>query len=92
MSLEPFGVSAELMRSVAAQVQESVRTYVAHLPLRSMVIFGGLGIQPQIDRLRWGVDAVVATDIAARGLDIDRQPRADVQRPRRIQVRQARTE
>ncbi len=48
-------------RELAAQVQESVHTYGSHLPLRSTVIFGGVGIQPQIDRLRRGVDVVVAT-------------------------------
>jgi ATP-dependent RNA helicase RhlE len=48
-------------RELAAQVEESVRTYGAHLPLRSAVIFGGVGMQPQVDRLRRGVDLVVAT-------------------------------
>jgi len=48
-------------RELAAQVEESVRTYGRHLPLRSVVIFGGVGMQPQVDRLRRGVDLVVAT-------------------------------
>jgi len=48
-------------RELAAQVQESVRTYGAHMSLRSLVIFGGVGMQPQIERLRRGVDVVVAT-------------------------------
>jgi ATP-dependent RNA helicase RhlE len=48
-------------RELAAQVGESVRTYGKHLPLRSAIIFGGVGMQPQIDRLRRGVDMVVAT-------------------------------
>ena len=48
-------------RELAAQVQESVRTYGAHQPLRSVVIFGGVGINPQIDSLRRGVEIVVAT-------------------------------
>jgi ATP-dependent RNA helicase RhlE len=48
-------------RELAAQVEESVRTYGAHTPLTSMVMFGGVGMQPQIDRLRKGVDILVAT-------------------------------
>jgi ATP-dependent RNA helicase RhlE len=48
-------------RELAAQVEESVRTYGAQLPIRSTVIFGGVGMQPQVDRLHRGVDLVVAT-------------------------------
>jgi len=48
-------------RELAAQVEESVRTYGRHLKLASMVMFGGVGMQPQVDRLRKGVDILVAT-------------------------------
>ncbi len=48
-------------RELAAQVQESVRTYGKYLKLRSTVIFGGVGFKPQADELRRGVDIVVAT-------------------------------
>jgi ATP-dependent RNA helicase RhlE len=48
-------------RELAAQVEESVRTYGKYAPLTSMVMFGGVGMQPQIDRLRKGVDILVAT-------------------------------
>ena len=48
-------------RELAAQVEESVRLYGKHLPMRSMVIFGGVGMNPQIDALRRGVDILVAT-------------------------------
>ena len=48
-------------RELAAQVEESVRVYGKHMPLTSMVMFGGVGMQPQIDRLRKGVDILVAT-------------------------------
>ncbi len=48
-------------RELAAQVEESVRTYGKHLSLKSMVMFGGVGMQPQIDKLRRGVDILVAT-------------------------------
>jgi len=48
-------------RELAAQVDESVRDYGRHLPFRSTVIFGGVSINPQISKLRKGVDIVVAT-------------------------------
>ncbi|RZI83218.1 MAG: DEAD/DEAH box helicase [Rubrivivax sp.] len=48
-------------RELAAQVEESVRVYGKYLPLRSMVMFGGVGMKPQIDALRRGVDILVAT-------------------------------
>jgi ATP-dependent RNA helicase RhlE len=48
-------------RELAAQVEESVRTYGKYLPLRSTLIFGGVGIHPQIQALRRGVDILVAT-------------------------------
>jgi ATP-dependent RNA helicase RhlE len=48
-------------RELAAQVEESVRTYGKYTGLTSMVMFGGVGMQPQIDRLRRGVDILVAT-------------------------------
>ncbi len=48
-------------RELAAQVEESVRTYGKHSKLASMVMFGGVGMQPQIDKLRRGVDILVAT-------------------------------
>ncbi|NDY90674.1 DEAD/DEAH box helicase [Ideonella livida] len=48
-------------RELAAQVEESVRLYGKYLSLTSMVMFGGVGMGPQIDRLRKGVDILVAT-------------------------------
>ncbi len=48
-------------RELAAQVGASVETYGRHLALRSTVIFGGVKINPQIEKLRHGVDIVVAT-------------------------------
>jgi len=48
-------------RELAAQVEESVRTYGKHLQLTSAVIFGGVGINPQIKLLKHGVDILVAT-------------------------------
>lgn len=51
-------------RELAAQVEESVKTYGKYLPLTSMVMFGGVGMQPQVNRLRDGVDILVATPAA----------------------------
>ena len=48
-------------RELAAQVEESVTTYGRHLHLRSAVVFGGVKINPQINKLRHGVDILVAT-------------------------------
>ncbi len=48
-------------RELAAQVGESVSTYGKGLNLASTIIFGGVGIRPQIDRLRQGVDILIAT-------------------------------
>jgi ATP-dependent RNA helicase RhlE len=48
-------------RELAAQVGESVATYGKNLSLRSTVIFGGVGINPQINELRRGVDILIAT-------------------------------
>ena len=48
-------------RELAAQVEESVQTYGKYLPLKSMVMFGGVNINPQIKALRGQVDILVAT-------------------------------
>ncbi len=48
-------------RELASQVNESVELYGKHLPYKSLVIFGGVKINPQITRLKKGVDIVVAT-------------------------------
>jgi ATP-dependent RNA helicase RhlE len=48
-------------RELAAQIGDSVKTYGKNLSLRSAVIYGGVGIVPQIQALRRGVDIVIAT-------------------------------
>ena len=58
-------------RELAAQVGESIKTYGHGLHIPSTTIFGGVGINPQIQRLRKGVDIVIGTpgrllDLAAR--------------------------
>ena len=48
-------------RELAAQVGENVTAYSKYLPIRSAVVFGGVKINPQIAKLRKGVDVLVAT-------------------------------
>ena len=48
-------------RELAAQVAESVATYGRHLPLQAAAVFGGVNIRPQTQRLRRGVDILIAT-------------------------------
>ena len=48
-------------RELAAQVEESVRTYGKYTSVKSTVIFGGVGMQPQVDRLAQSLDILVAT-------------------------------
>ncbi|MFZ2218274.1 MAG: DEAD/DEAH box helicase [Rhodoferax sp.] len=48
-------------RELAAQVEESVQTYGKYLEMSSTVIFGGVGMNPQISRVKKGVDVLVAT-------------------------------
>lgn len=58
-------------RELAAQVGESVQTYGKNLPMRSAVVFGGVKINPQMQKLRRGVDVLVATP--GRLLDLHNQ-------------------
>ena len=48
-------------RELAAQIAESVYTYGKHMTLKTAVVFGGVGINPQMMKLRKGVDILVAT-------------------------------
>ena len=48
-------------RELAIQVEESVRTYGAHRPIRSATVYGGVGFGPQVSKLRAGPEIVVAT-------------------------------
>src|SRR5471032_2409850 len=58
-------------RELAEQVYDSFRTYGGNLPLRSFVAYGGVAIEPQISKLRKGLDVLVATP--GRLLDLYRQ-------------------
>jgi len=63
-------------RELAAQVEESIRTYGKYLQLSSTVIFGGVGMNPQISKLKKGVDILVATP--GRLLDLMQQGMLDL--------------
>ncbi len=63
-------------RELAAQVEESVKAYGKHLKLKSAVIFGGVGMNPQINALQKGVDILVATP--GRLLDLAEQGHLDL--------------
>ena len=63
-------------RELAAQVAESIDTYGRHLPLKSTVVFGGVSINPQKQKLIRGVDILVATP--GRLLDHVNQRSADL--------------
>lgn len=63
-------------RELAAQVEESVKTYGKHLQLKSMVVFGGVSIGPQITRLARHLDILVATP--GRLLDHAQQKTVDL--------------
>lgn len=62
-------------RELAAQVAESIETYGRYMPYTSTVIFGGVGINPQLAAIRKGVDIVIATP--GRLLDIAGQKGID---------------
>ncbi|SHH70849.1 DEAD/DEAH box helicase [Pollutimonas bauzanensis] len=63
-------------RELTAQVEESVRTYSQHTAIRSMVMFGGVNINPQINALRKPLDILVATP--GRLLDHAQQKTVDL--------------
>jgi len=63
-------------RELAAQIEESVKTYGKYLSLTSTVIFGGVNINPQISRLRKPLDILVATP--GRLLDLANQKAVDL--------------
>lgn len=74
-----FGVRALILtptRELAAQVEESVKTYSKYLSLKSAVVFGGVNVNSQIRNLSNGVDVLVATP--GRLLDLVSQKAIDL--------------
>jgi len=63
-------------RELAAQVEDNLNTYAKYTGLKSLVVFGGVSINPQIDKMRRGVDILVATP--GRLLDHSRQGTVDL--------------
>ncbi len=65
-------------RELALQVEESVRTYGKFTGLTSAAVFGGVGMGPQLDAFRRGVDLVIATPgrlldhLARKSLDLSK--------------------
>jgi len=58
---QPLGLVLTPTRELALQVNESLKAFSHKTGLRSVAIFGGVGMQPQIDALKRGVHIVVAT-------------------------------
>ncbi len=63
-------------RELAAQVADSARTYGRYVGIRTVVVFGGVSINPQIDALYNGCDLLVATP--GRLLDLAEQGALDL--------------
>ena len=65
-------------RELAIQVEESVRTYGKHRPIKSTTVYGGVGFEPQAAKLRAGPEIVVATPgrlldhVGQRTIDLSR--------------------
>ncbi|WP_246117865.1 DEAD/DEAH box helicase [Adhaeretor mobilis] len=65
-------------RELAAQIEESLKRYGKHTPLRQTVVYGGVGQHSQVKAMRHGVDALVATP--GRLLDLMNQGHIDLSR------------
>ena len=63
-------------RELAAQIGENIRDYSRYLAVRSLVVFGGVSINPQMMKLRGGVDILIATP--GRLLDLVQQNAVDL--------------
>ena len=72
----PRGLVLTPTRELAAQVGESIATLGTHLPLTSLVIFGGVRVKPQIEALTQRVDILIATP--GRLIDLAKQEAVDL--------------
>lgn len=63
-------------RELAGQIAEGFQTYGKHLPVRGAVIFGGVNQNPQVKKLRRGIDVLIATP--GRLLDLMNQGHVDL--------------
>ena len=71
-------------RELVVQIEENVRAYAKHLPLRMATIFGGVGERPQIEALRSGTDLVIATP--GRLIDLMGQRHGDFSTPFTVSI------
>src|SRR5690606_30781193 len=62
-------------RELVVQIEENVRAYSRHLPLKIATVFGGVGERPQIEALRHGAEVIIATP--GRLLDLMKQGHGD---------------
>ncbi|HJT80004.1 MAG TPA: DEAD/DEAH box helicase, partial [Chthoniobacterales bacterium] len=60
-SSDPRALVIAPTRELVVQIEENVRAYGKHVPLRMAMVFGGVSERPQIEALRSGVDLIVAT-------------------------------
>ena len=65
-------------RELAGQIAEGFQTYGKHLPVRGAVLFGGVNQNPQVKKLRRGLDVLIATP--GRLLDLMNQGHVDLSR------------
>jgi ATP-dependent RNA helicase RhlE len=74
-------------RELVAQIEDNVKAYARHLPLRVARVFGGVGERPQIEALRAGADIVIATP--GRLLDLMGQGHGDFRQLRHLVLDEA---
>jgi len=74
-------------RELAAQIAESARAYGRYLKVKSVVVYGGVGIHPQLAALRSGCDLLIATP--GRLLDITERQAVDLRNIRCVVLDEA---
>jgi len=75
-SLAPRALVLTPTRELAAQIAENAHAYGKYIKLRTVVVYGGVGINPQMSALRHGCDLLVATP--GRLLDLVEQRAVDL--------------
>ena len=79
-SVPSFGTRALILaptRELAIQIDEHIRDFAAHLRLRTVLVFGGVGRRPQVDKMRRGADIVIGTPGRVMDLMSTRELRLD---------------
>ena len=88
-SRHPRALVVTPTRELAAQIGEMATMYGTHLRVRSTVIYGGVGLEPQRRRLNAGLDLLIATPAVHRR-DLDPKSRDEDDRPFRRRCRRSR--